>query len=82
VIKVFIYLTFGKAQTDEITIDPGVLIMGCLFEFIQYSLEFAHMWLSITNLKLLRLFNIYLLLNNSIEERCPHIHLVDIPSHL
>lgn len=81
-IKVCVYFNFGEAQTSEIGIDPRIKSTGCLPESIQCTLEYAHMQLYVKGPKSLRLLNIHLLLNKSIEECCLHIHLVDLPSHL
>ena len=81
-VKVCICFTFDETQTGEITIDPGVPNTWCFLETLQFPLEYAHMILSIKSLEAFWLLVIHLLLNNSIEECCFDIHLVDLPPHL
>jgi len=50
-IDVCIQFTFGEAQTSEISINLGVPSIGCLFKTVKFSLDSAHMILSIKCLK-------------------------------
>ena len=81
-IKVCTRFTFGEAQTGEIAVDPGVPSIGCLLETVQRSLESAHVIILIKILEAFWLLDIHLLLNNSIEECCFQIHLMDLPPHM
>ena len=81
-VQVRIRLTLGESKPGEVAVYPSVPSTRCLLQPVQFSLESAHMRLTAEDLETFRLLYVHLLLNDSIEERSLHIHLMDVPSHL
>ena len=81
VVKVGIRITLGEARTQKISINLQIPSFGCLLESIQGFLQATRMGLLPMNHKALKLLYIHLFLNNTIEERSLHIHLVKSPTH-